>query len=119
MNMRCWTRTLVAGALSIVATKFSTLTDINRGNVAKLAPAWEWATGETAKTQPRARPGNFQATPLMIGDTLFLSTSYNRVIALDGNTGRELWAYDPQAYLAGQPPNGTGFVHRGVATWSD
>jgi len=139
MNTRCWTRTLVAGALSIAATtasaqagnewpvyggdlaatKFSTLTGINRGNVAKLAPAWEWATGETAKTEPRARPGNFQATPLMIGDTLFLSTSYNRVIALDANTGRELWAYDPQAYLAGQPPNGTGFVHRGVATWSD
>ncbi|HTE46168.1 MAG TPA: PQQ-binding-like beta-propeller repeat protein, partial [Gemmatimonadaceae bacterium] len=30
-----------------------------------------------------------------------------------------LWAYDPKAYLAGQPPNGTGFVHRGVATWTD
>jgi quinoprotein glucose dehydrogenase len=55
----------------------------------------------------------------MIGDTLFLSTSYNRVVALDANTGRELWSYDPKAYLAGQPPNGTGFVHRGVATWSD
>ncbi len=55
----------------------------------------------------------------MVGDTLFLSTSYNRVVALDANTGRELWTYDPKAYLAGQPPNGTGFVHRGVATWSD
>ena len=47
-------------------------------------------------TAPRTRPGNFQATPLMIGDTLFLSTSYNRVVALDANTGRELWSYDPQ-----------------------
>ena len=72
-----------------------------------------------ANTAPRTRPGNFQATPLMIGDTLFLSTSYNRVVALDANTGRELWSYDPKAYLAGQPPNGTGFVHRGVATWTD
>ncbi|MEP6492484.1 MAG: pyrroloquinoline quinone-dependent dehydrogenase [bacterium] len=103
----------------LAATKFSTLTDINRGNVATLARAWEWATGETANTAPRTRPGNFQATPLMIGDTLYLSTSYNRVVALDANTGRELWAYDPKAYLAGQPPNGTGFVHRGVATWTD
>ena len=55
----------------------------------------------------------------MMGDTLFLSTSYNRVVALDANTGAELWSYDPKAYTAGQPPNGTGFVHRGVATWTD
>jgi quinoprotein glucose dehydrogenase len=101
------------------ATKFSSLADINRTNVSHLARAWEWATGETPNADTRARPGNFQATPLMFGDTLFLSTSYNRVVALDANTGRELWSYDPKAYLAGQPPNGTGFVHRGVATWSD
>jgi outer membrane protein assembly factor BamB len=48
----------------------------------------------------------------MIGDTLFLSTPYNQVVALDGSTGRELWRYDPRAYDAGQPPNGMGFVHR-------
>ena len=101
------------------ATKFSSLTTINRENVAQLAPAWEWATGETPNADRRTRPGTFQATPLAIGDTLFLSTSYNRVVALDGSTGRELWAYDPRAYEAGQPPNGTGFVHRGVATWTD
>ena len=101
------------------ATKYSTLTDINRANVSSLAKAWEWATGETPNQSTRTRPGNFQATPLMIGDTLFLSTSYNRVVALDANTGREFWSYDPKAYAAGQPPNGTGFVHRGVATWTD
>src|SRR5262245_11075880 len=101
------------------ATKFSSLTDVNRSNVARLARAWEWATGETPMPETRVRPGNFQATPLMIGDTLFLSTSYNRVVALDANTGKELWSYDPKAYEAGQPPNGTGFVHRGVATWTD
>src|SRR6185503_14388938 len=100
-------------------TKFSSLTDINRSNVAQLTRAWEWATGETPNAASRARPGNFQATPLMIGDTLFLSTSFNRVVALDANTGKELWGYDPKAYNAGQPPNGTGFVHRGVATWTD
>jgi quinoprotein glucose dehydrogenase len=103
----------------LAATKYSTLTDINRGNVAQLTKAWEWATGETPNATPRTRPGNFQPTPLMIGDTLYLSTSYNRVVALDAGAGQELWSYDPKAYVAGQPPNGTGFVHRGVATWSD
>ena len=101
------------------ASKYSSLTEINRTNVANLARAWEWATGEAPNPTFRTRPGNFQATPLMIGDTLFLSTSYNRVVALDANSGRELWSYDPKAYEAGQPPNGTGFVHRGVATWTD
>src|SRR5712675_2284566 len=59
----------------LAATKYSALTDINRSNVARLAPAWEWATGETANAALHTRPGNFQATPLMIGDTLYLSTS--------------------------------------------
>jgi quinoprotein glucose dehydrogenase len=103
----------------LAATKYSSLADINRSNVAGLSKVWEWETGESPMAEPRARPGNFQATPLMIGDTLFLSTSYNRVVALDASTGRLLWSYDPKAYSAGQPPNGTGFVHRGVATWSD
>jgi len=108
-----------AFAGDLAATKYSALSDINRGNVSGLTKAWEWATGETPNAETRARPGNFQATPLMIGDTLFLSTAYNRVVALDASTGRELWAFDPKMYLTGQPPNGTGFVHRGVATWTD
>jgi len=108
-----------AFAGDLAATKFSPLADVNRDNVARLTKAWEWATGETPNPATHARPGNFQATPLMIGDTLFLSTSYNRVIALDASTGRELWAFDPKTSLTGQPPNGTGFVHRGVATWTD
>jgi len=103
----------------LASTKFSKLTDVNRDNVAKLTKAWEWETGETPKADLRTRPGNFQATPLMIGDTLFLSTPYNRVVALDASTGKEFWEYDPKPYLAGQPSNGTGFVHRGVATWTD
>jgi quinoprotein glucose dehydrogenase len=101
------------------ATKYSVAADLHKGNVAGLVKAWEWATGETPNATTRARPGNFQATPLMIGDTLFLSTSYNRVVALDANTGKPFWEFDPKTYLTGQPPNGTGFVHRGVATWSD
>ena len=54
------------------------------------------------------RPGNFQNTPLMIDNVLYVSTPYNRVAALDAETGKELWSYDPKAYEDGQPPNGTG-----------
>lgn len=103
--------------------KYSSVADINRTTVRRLAPAWSWDTGDPA-TPPvdsglRARPGNFQATPLMINDTLYLPTPLNQVVALDATTGRELWRFDPQAYRAGQPSNGTGLVHRGVAMWTD
>ena len=105
------------------ATKFSPLTQIDRSNVARLQVVWRWRVGEApiAKTDSTlaARPGNFQVTPLMIGDTLFFSTPFNRVVAMNASTGAPYWIYDPQAYRAGQPSNGTGFVHRGVATWSD
>ena len=102
--------------------RYSTLTDINRDNVGGLARAWTWATGEMPIPQTdstkAARPGTFQATPLMVNDTLYFSTPYNRVIALDANTGRQLWRFDPGAHTFGQPSNGTGFVHRGVALWT-
>ena len=105
------------------ATKYSPLTDVNRRNVRRLTMAWRWAVAEQpireTDSTKAARPGNFQTTPLMIGDTLFFSTPYNRVVAMDASTGRPYWIYDPRAYAFGQPSNGTGFVHRGVATWSD
>jgi quinoprotein glucose dehydrogenase len=105
------------------STKHSPLRQLDRTNVNRLELAWEWQPreepiAETDSTRA-ARPGNFQATPLAIGDTLFLSTPFNRIVALDATTGRELWRNDPGAWRDGQPSNGTGFVHRGVATWSD
>jgi quinoprotein glucose dehydrogenase len=105
------------------ASKYSPLADINRENVRRLAVAWRWSLGErpipNTDSTKAARPGNFQATPLMIGDTLYFSTPYNRVVAMDASSGRPYWIYDPGAYRFGQPSNGTGFVHRGVATWTD
>jgi len=101
------------------ATKYSRAADITRANVATLALAWEWATDEAPMADKQVRPGNFQVTPLVVNDTMYLSTSYNRVVALDANTGKKIWEHDPRAYDFGQPPNGTGFVHRGVAMWTD
>ncbi|HEV8150842.1 MAG TPA: amidohydrolase family protein [Gemmatimonadales bacterium] len=101
------------------AMKYSSLAGITRDNVQLLQPAWKWQTGEHPDSGRRAHPGLFEATPLMLGDTLYLSTPYNQVVALDAASGKELWRFDPQAYQAGQPPNGMGFVHRGVAAWSD
>lgn len=105
------------------AMRWSPLADVNRGNVGSLEVAWTWKTGEHAipagPGQKPSRPGLFQVSPVVIGDTMYLSTPYAQVAALDARTGRELWKYDPEVWRAGQPSNGTGFVHRGVATWSN
>lgn len=107
------------------AMGYSPLDQIDRDNVSSLAPAWTWNTGEQPIAGPRlpvpgepVRPGAFEVTPLVLNDTMYLSTPYNRVAALDASTGEELWVYDPGTVEWGQPPNGTGFVHRGVAIWS-
>ena len=100
-------------------TKYSPLDQINRDNVRNLQVAWTWKTGEGPREEFKTFPGMFETTPLMIGGALYLSTPYNRVVALDADSGRERWSYDPKAYEDGQAPNGTGFVHRGVAVWRD
>jgi len=109
-----WWPTYAADAGS---THFSPLRQIDAANVAMLQVAWEWKPGEDTLADYGTRPGNFQNTPLMIDDVLYVSTPYNRVVALEAGTGREIWSFDPEAYKDGQPPNGTGFVHRGVAAW--
>ena len=107
-----------AYAADNASTHYSPLADINPSNVGKLSLAWEWSPGEQARQEFGTQPGNFQNTPLMIDNVLYVSTMYNRVVALDAETGKELWSFDPKAYEDGQPPNGTGFVHRGVAHWA-
>ena len=101
------------------ASHYSALAQITAANVGKLAIAWEWKPGEKALPEFGTRPGAFQNTPLMIDGVLYVSTPYNQVAALDATSGKELWRYDPKAYEDGQPPNGQGFAHRGVAAWRD
>ena len=105
------------------AMRWSPLTQLSPSTVGKLAVAWSYKTGEKAipagPGQKPARPGQLQVSPVVINDTMYLSTSYAAVVALDAATGRQLWRYDPEVWRAGQPSNGTGFVHRGISTWTD
>ena len=99
------------------ASKHSPLADINASNVDRLEIAWEWQPGERPNAEYGTRPGPFQAMPLMIENVLFVTTMYNRVVALDAETGAELWAFDPQAYRTGAKLGTSGYKHRGVAVW--
>jgi quinoprotein glucose dehydrogenase len=96
--------------------RHSPLTAITQDNVARLAVAWRYHTGELGPAYQARRPARLSATPLAIGGRLFFSTPYGKVIALDGATGREIWKYDGR--VDGRAGFGD-FVSRGVSWWSD
>ncbi len=58
----------------------------------------------------------FESTPLVIDGVLYFSTPSNRVIALDAESSKEIWQFDPQAGHTGQRQY---FQHRGVAYWQN
>ncbi|WP_420442597.1 pyrroloquinoline quinone-dependent dehydrogenase [Candidatus Palauibacter sp.] len=101
-------------------TKYSAAEEVTPANVDDLDIVWKWEPDEAPLEEYGTRPGPFQATPIMVGDVLYLSTMYTRVVALDAETGVGLWTFDPKAYEGGQVGAGpTGFKHRGIAWWSD
>ena len=100
-------------------SKYSAAEEITAANVRELEIAWQWEPGEAPLEEYGTRPGPFQATPVMVDGVLYLSTMYARVVALDAETGAELWTFDLRAYEGGPIGAGpSGFKHRGVAYWS-
>src|SRR4029077_12275695 len=97
--------------------RYSSLAQINRENVASLKVAWTFHTGDISDGQGRRKRSGFESTPIMVDGTLYLTTPFNRVIALDPATGAQRWAYDPKIALDGD--YGDGLVNRGVSTWLD
>ena len=94
-------------------TRYSPLSQIDRGNVGRLRVAWTYRTGESD-----GRSGHiaFEATPIVVDGTLYLSTPSGRVIALDPETGAERWTYDP---IVDRSRTFALMVSRGVSTWLD
>jgi quinoprotein glucose dehydrogenase len=94
--------------------RFSPLDSIRRENVASLQVGWTFRTGDAYEPKEGGRPTAFEATPLHVDGTLYLSTPVGRVIALDPVTGRQRWAFDARV----PREKGYGdFASRGVSTW--
>jgi len=77
-------------------SRYSPLTQINRENVKSLKLAWTYRTGDVSDGSHTESKSSFEATPILVDGTLYLSTAFNRVIALDPETGAERWIYDPK-----------------------
>jgi quinoprotein glucose dehydrogenase len=87
---------------SVAATHFSSLNQINRGNVKSLRVAWTFDTGEE---------GGLQTSPIIIDGVLYGITPTQKIFALDAATGKLLWKFD--SGIRGTQPD------RGLAYWSD
>lgn len=97
-------------------TRYSAIDQINRENVSLLEIAWEYHTGDFSDGSDGSQPTTFQATPILVDGVLYLSTVYGRVIALDPETGDELWTFDPKIDLSVSRGE---FASRGVTAWLD
>lgn len=90
-------------------TRYSALKQITPANVGRLQVAWTYETHDEF-------PGSeMQANPIVLDGVLYATTPKLRVIALDAETGRELWSFDPNEGAA----RSGRFRHRGVVVQGD
>ena len=80
-------------------SRYSPLTQIDRSNVSQLKVAWEYHTGDISDGSDNRRKSEFETTPIVASGTMYLTTPFNRVIAIDPETGREKWSFDPKIDL--------------------
>ena len=133
----------------LASSKYSPLDQLTTDNFASLRVAWrtpspdavltiatadggEWSApapevfAELSRTDPKRwrdnQPpivGNFKATPIMVGGTLYFNTPLSIGAAVDAQTGRVKWVYNPRSYEAGTTTMSLRWNQRGVAYWRD
>src|SRR6266550_5021419 len=74
-------------------SRYSPLKQIDRSNIKNLKAVWTFRTGASDARGRSVNNAAFEATPILVDGTLYLSTPFNRVIALDPAKGTERWSY--------------------------
>lgn len=99
-------------------TRFSPLATITPANVGNLLRAWQFRTGDLDIRAPEEMARTkFQATPLLVEDSVIFCSPFNEVIALDPGTGAQKWRFDPRIDTSYRVAN--RYNCRGVAYWVD
>ena len=85
-------------------TRYSPLNQIDTTNVAKLAQAWIFDTKPPASAKSNRQ---IEVTPLVVNGVMYLVTAYQSLVALDPETGQQIWAFNHKHL--GRPPRGVGY----------
>ncbi len=94
--------------------RFSKSSQITRNNLGQLHPVWTFHTHAVDSEAERAELPSFETTPVISGETIYLTSPFDVVFALDAHNGAERWHYDPK--LSALTPGGI-VTSRGVALW--
>jgi len=89
--------------------RYSPLKQITRENVGQLKMAWSYDSHDAFKDS------EMQSNPIIVDGVLYATTPTLKVVALDAETGREVWSYDPAGGAAPQ----RRYRHRGVTVYKD
>ncbi len=81
--------------------RYSSLTQINSQNVARLQPAWTFDTGEN--NDPSGNGMAIQCQPIVVDGVLYGTTPRHQLFAIDAATGQQRWRFNPYADPAKQP----------------
>ena len=100
--------------------RYSPLAQITPDNASQLEPAWTFRTGDIpGPNDPMETTA--ENTPLKVNGMLYVCTPHSQVIALDPDTGKEIWRFDPKISTQ-KAANFKGWAHmtcRGVAYYDD
>lgn len=77
-------------------TRFAPFDQINKSNVGGLKVAWTYRMGPLPKL-PGYQVGEEQNTPIQAGNSVYVCNAVNVVFALDADTGKQRWRFDPKA----------------------
>jgi len=96
--------------------RYSSLTEIDTGNVTHLQVAWTYHTGDSE------RMTQIQVNPIVVDGILYGVSPKLKLFALDAGTGKERWVFNPVSDTANEV-KGAGYfqfnVCRGVTYYAD
>jgi glucose dehydrogenase len=93
---------------------YSRLTQFNPENVSRLKIAWVLRTGDVSDGKHGKQRSGFETTPIPVDGLPIFATGF-KVIAVNSETGKLQWAYDPK--IDPTWDYGDAQVNRGLATW--
>ena len=96
--------------------RYSSLSEIDTNNVARLQVAWTYYS----EKQDTTRYGPMQCNPIIIDSVLYAVSPKLRLFAVNASTGEEKWMFNPADSILNRKWHRESVnMNRGVAYWAD